>query len=437
MMLRRNLSYIKDLLQIAGPIILGNLGFIMIGVGDVIVAGRHSTDTLAAISLATAIINCITTFGIGILVSISPILSNYRGANKIPEKYFYPSLKFAAVLSVIVSIFILAFIPLIDKMGFEAHLNPMIKGYFFVTAFSVFGAYLHCMAKEFLQAFEIVIFPNILTVICIFVNVILNILFVFGYGFIPQMGAIGLAIASLLTRYFMGIVLFLYCYKKVRIQHHKDKNYYKDLLKVGLPSSLAILIEFVAFNSITVIMGRISGIYAAAQNVVCTITTISFMVPLAISNAAAVKVGFTNGAQDYVGLKKYAYCSMGISVLFMACSAVVFGVAPGIIMSLFTTDNELIRISVPIVYTLCFFQIFDGLQVSLAGIFRGLKQTQIVMLANFVGYWLIALPVGYLFAIYYKMNLIGFWYGLILSAIILCMIMLIDLRKKFKTINNC
>ena len=83
--------YIKDITNIAGPIILGNLGFILIGVGDVIVAGRHSTDTLAAVSLATAIINCIMIFGNGILGSISAILSNYRGAGKEAEKYFYPS----------------------------------------------------------------------------------------------------------------------------------------------------------------------------------------------------------------------------------------------------------------------------------------------------------------------------------------------------------
>ena len=93
-MLKTFRLYTGDLLKIALPIIMGNLGFIMIGVGDVIVAGRHSTDTLAAISLATAIINCITIMGIGILCSISPILSNYKGAGKDAEKYFYPSLKF-------------------------------------------------------------------------------------------------------------------------------------------------------------------------------------------------------------------------------------------------------------------------------------------------------------------------------------------------------
>jgi MATE family multidrug resistance protein len=120
-------TYTKDLLQIATPIILGNLGFILISVGDVIVAGRHSTDTLAAISLATAIINCITIMGIGILGSISPILSNYRGEKKEPEKYFYPSLAFAFLLSLIISFIILGIIPFIDLLGFESHFASTSK----------------------------------------------------------------------------------------------------------------------------------------------------------------------------------------------------------------------------------------------------------------------------------------------------------------------
>ena len=425
-------SYAKSLLQIAFPIILGNVGFIMIGVGDVIVAGRHSTETLAAISIATAIISCITIMGIGILGSISPILSNYRGAGKEAEKYFYPSLKFTMALSIIISLIILAFIPLIDKIGFEENLTPIIKDYFFVTAFSTFGAYLHYMSKEILQAFEIVIFPNILTIISIFVNVILNIVFVFGFGPIPEMGAIGLAIASLITRYFMGIVLFIYCYKKINIKYHKDKNYYKEMLKVGAPSSLAIMIEFVAFNSITVIMGKVSGVYAAAQNIICTITSIAFMVPLAIGNAAGVKVGFSNGAKQYLDLKNYANTALIISATFMACSAVIVAIAPGIVTSLFTTDLELIKVCVPIIYMLCFFQVFDGLQAALAGIFRGLKHTEVVMFANFIAFWLIAIPLGTILAFKFNFNLIGYWYALIAAAIVLCTIMYSNLRKRFK-----
>lgn len=430
-MLVRNF-YIKDILNIALPIMMGNLGFILIGVGDVIVAGRHSTDTLAAVSLATAIINCIMMLGIGVISSISAILSNYRGAGKQAEKYFYPSLKFASIMSIIMSIAIMAFIPLIDKFGFEARLVPLIKDYFWVTAFSTFGAYLHCMSKEYLQAFEIVVFPNVLTVICIFVNLILNIIFAFGFGPIPEMGVKGLAIASLLTRYLMGLVLFWYCYKKTKIQHHKDKNYYKDLLKVGLPTSLAVVIEFVGFNAITIILGRISGIYAAAQNIVCTLSSISFMIPFAISNATAVKVGFANGAKYYKSLRRYAYTGIGLSVAFMTCSAIFVSTFPEFLVSLFTKDRELINVCLPIVLMLCFFQVFDGLQVALAGVFKGIKQTAVVMISNFVGYWLVSIPLGCFLAFRYNLNLLGFWYGLISASVVLCSIMFITMLIKFR-----
>ena len=166
--------YIKELLNIALPIILGNLGFILIGAGDVLIAGRHSTDTLAAISIATAITNCIMTFGIGLIASVSPILSNYRGEKKSAKKYFFPTIRFAMILAVITMVVVLICVPLIDYMHFEAKLVPDIKDYMIITAFSTFGAYLHAALKEYLQAFEVVLFPNLVTVFCVFLNIALN-----------------------------------------------------------------------------------------------------------------------------------------------------------------------------------------------------------------------------------------------------------------------
>ena len=433
-MLVRNF-YIKDILNIAFPIMLGNLGFILIGVGDVIVAGRHSTETLASVSIANAIINCIVMVGIGIISSLSAILSNYRGAGKSAERYFYPALKFTTIASIIISFAVMAFIPIIDKLGFEPHLAQLVKDYFWIISFSIFGAYLHCMSKEYLQAFEIVVFPNVLTVICIFVNLFLNIIFAFGYGPIPELGTKGLALSTLITRYLMGGILFWYCFHKTNIQHYKDKEFYKDLLKVGTPSSLAVVIEFIGFNATTVILGRISGIYAAAQNIVCTLTTVSFMIPFAISNATAVKVGFANGAKYYKSLKTYAFTGITMAVAFMACSAIVVGTFPKFLVSLFTKDQELINVCIPIVFALCFFQVFDGLQVALAGIFRGLKQTGIVMISNFIGYWLVSIPLGCLLAFKYNMDLLGFWYGLVCAAVVLCSIMFTTMLIKFKKMN--
>ena len=177
--------YAKELLNIALPIIMGNLGFILIGAGDVLIAGRHSTDTLAAISIATAITNCIQTFGIGLIASVSPLLSNYRGERKSAKKYFYPTIRFSMLLGLIIMFAVLASIPLIDLLNFEEKLVPMIKDYMFITAFATFGGYLHAALKEFLQAFEIVLVPNLVTVFSVFLNVALNIILVFGLGPIP------------------------------------------------------------------------------------------------------------------------------------------------------------------------------------------------------------------------------------------------------------
>src|SRR5574344_204450 len=381
--------YIKALLTIASPIIMGNLGFILIGVGDVIVAGRHSTDTFAAISIATAILNCILTFGIGLISSISPLLSNYRGEKKAIKKYFYPSIRFSMVLALITSILIFAFIPVIPKMGFEAKLVPNIQSYMFITSLSTFGAYLHACLKEFLQAFEIVLFPNLVTIFCVFLNVLLNVVLVFGFGPIPSMGVIGLAVA------------------------------------------MAVFIEFVAFNSVAIFMGRVSGVYAAAQNLVCTLTTISFMVPFAISNGIAVKVGFANGAKNVTDLRQYSFIGTAICVGFMVCSAIVFLSFSKGIVGIFTVDENLFKIALPVMYVLAVFQIFDGLQIALSGICKGIKQTKIVLLANFVAYWCVSIPVGYILAFKYNLKLIGFWIGLVLSAIILCTIMLAKLKRYF------
>lgn len=424
--------YAKELLNIALPIIMGNLGFILIGAGDVLIAGRHSTDTLAAISIATAITNCIQTFGIGLIASVSPLLSNYRGEKKSAKKYFYPTLRFSMLLAFLVMLAVLAFIPLIDLMKFEPHLVPMIKQYMLVTAFATFGGYLHAAVKEFLQAFEIVLFPNLVTAFAVILNITLNLTLVFGFGIIPSLGVLGLAIASFIVRYFMGIVLLIYCFRVMNFSDYKDFDYYKSLIKIGIPISCAIMVEFIAFNSIAIIMGRVSGVYAAAQNLVCTLTTVSFMVPLAISNAIAVKVGFANGAQNIPDLKKYSFVGIVLSVGFMACSAIIFATFPEFLVKLFTNDNNLIKISVPILYILAVFQIFDGLQVALSGIFKGIKKTNVVLISNFVAYWLISIPLGYTLAFKYNLNIQGFWIGLACAAVILCVMMLSMLIKDIK-----
>lgn len=423
-------KYIKELFNLAMPMILGNLGMILIGAGDVFVAARYSTNTLASISIANSIVSTIFLFGIGLLVSVSPLLSNFRGARNDIKKYFIPTIHFSMIIAILSTLIILGCVPLIGHLGFDSILIPEIKKYMFICAFSTFGAYLQVGLKEYLQAFEIVIFPNLLNIGGVFIHLFLDFVFVFGLFHIPAMGTIGLAIATVLSRTLFGLILFLYCLKFIKIRPYKDFGYFLKLLQIGFPIAIAILLEVGAFNLITILIGRVSGLYAAAQNILLTISTATFMIPMAISNAIAVKVGFANGAGNFIDLKRYAFTGIAMSVGFMAICALNFIIFPKFFINIFTKDLSLVKICVPILILAGLFQIFDGLQVSLGGVFKGLKKTNIVMLGNFIAYWLIGLPLGYIFGFKYKMDLYGFWIGLTIAILTLSMILLTIVLKQ-------
>ncbi len=429
-------TYIKELLLFSLPIIMGNIGHILIGAGDVFIAAKHGSNTIEAISIATSVSMSTFIIGIGLLASISPVLSNYRGERKRTKKFFRVSIYYSLVLALVMCSVSLLSVLLIDKIGFEAHLVPLIQEYIAITAFSLFGAYLHFGLKEFLQSYEIVFLPNIIAIIAIFVNILLNATLVFGIWIFPELGIKGLAISSVIVRSLMGITLFLYCIKLMKGNLNIDRTYITQLIKVGYPISIGLLLEFLGFNIITIIVGRISGVLAAAHSIVLTLASITFMIPLAISNAMAVKVGYANGARNFTELKRFSYTGTGITFVFMIITGILFFIMPGFFIKIFTSDAELIAVCIPLLYVAAFFQIFDGLQAALGGILKGLKMTRIVTFAMFSGYWIVGIPLGSLLAFGFNLELLGYWMGLALALFSVSLFMLFVLNRKFSVLKN-
>lgn len=426
-------EYVYELIELAWPIIMGQIGFTFILAGDVFVAGKYSTDVLSAVSISGAVTSIIFMFGIGLIISVSPVLSNRLGAKKSAKKFFYPTILFSQIIAFFSMLLILATIPLMEHMGFNPNLMPDIKIYTFIFAFSAFGGYLHAALKEFLQAYEIVFFPNFIAIIGIFLNLFFNWIFAFGWGIIPSMGAMGLGIASTLIRTIMGLSLFIYCLYYFHFKFEKiSQKYYTSLVKVGLPISVAVSLEFITFNSMAILMGRVDSVYAAAQNVLNVISTASFVIPLSISNAIAVKVGFANGARNMEDIKRYGIAGVALSVGFMAFCGILFASFPSFFARIFTNDQELISIVIPIMYAVAGFQCFDGLQVSCGGILKGLKKTFMVSLANFFGYILIGISLGAFLAFKMHLNLLGFWIGIGISSGLVGSILIFEIVKTYK-----
>lgn len=411
-------NYYKELINLSIPIILGNLGNILIGAGNVIVAGRHSTLTLAAISVATAIFMTFLIAGIGFLVSISPVIANLRGARKPCKNLFTVSIQYALLIGSITFVSIWLVAALVPHIHLAENMGPLVIEYLQITSFSAFGAFIFVACKEFLQAFEIVVFPNAISIVAVIVNILLSIVLVFGFGPIPTLGAKGLAISALVVRTLEGTILLFYCKNFLKGRCGSTQGYVKDLVKTGWPISVALFSEFLGFNLIAVLVGKFSALFSATHNVIVTMTGITYMIPLSISNAMAIKVGFANGEKCVRDIVKYTTSGTVIIVVFMFACALLYAAIPEPLMHIFTTDPEVVKAGVPVIFLVVCFVLFDGVQCAASGALKGLKKTKAIMFTMLFSYFVFGIPIGCVLAYKYNIVLYGFWSGLAVALFV-------------------
>ncbi len=429
-------QYFIDLFILALPLFLGNLGHTLIGATDVFVTARYNIDSLAAISIANSVIFTIFIFGIGIAAAISIILSNLRGAKKRIKKYLPSTLIFSLFLSIIFTVICYSTKYLIPYMNFEEKLVPYIEEYIAIVSFSMFGIFFFEGIKQFLQAYEIVTIPNAILIITVFVNLISDIVCVFGFGIIPEMGSRGAAIATLLSRTFMGLMIFLYVYKFLNKKYEIDFLYMKNVIKIGIPIGIALTLEFLAFNIITILIARESGILASVHSILITISSTTYMVPMAISTALSVKVSYYFGAKMPKEIKNYSICAFIAGLGFMSLMGMILALFPKQIIGIFTNNDEIMEIAMPIISVAAAYQIFDGMQCINGGILRGFKMTKTISICTLASYWFIGAPVAIIFVHYLKYSLKGYWIALAVSLCILGIIEAYISKKRYKILKT-
>jgi len=433
--MKHYLKYFKELIVLSLPILAGSLGNVLIGTGSVIVAGRHSTVTLGAISIATAILMTILIAAIGLISSVSPVMSNLRGARKPTKSLFKATLIFSLTLACIFFIIARIIMYTVPYIGLASELTVPVMQYMDIASYSMFGVCLFVALKEYLQAYEIVVFANTISIAGIFVNFFLCWILVFGWGPIPPMGIIGLAIANCVIRILEALILLAYCQPFMKGRNRRYHLYIKELIKTGYPISLAVFCEFLGFNATAVIMGKFSTVYAAAHNVILTITGATYMLPFSIGTALAVKVGFANGEKNIVDIKKYIKTGMVIILTIMFLSMFIYLFFTKQLMGIFTKDEAVIAAGAPVAVIVICFLFFDGLQCACSGALRGLKETKAMMYAMVFSFGCIGMPIGCVLAFKYNIVLMGFWFGLavaLFSASILSTLILVRKVKKLE-----
>ena len=414
-----NKQYFIDLLILSIPLFIGNLGHTLIGATDVLVVAKYSIDALAAISIANSILFTIFILGIGIVCAVSIILSNLRGARQKTKKQLLSTLIFSSLTALLFTVICYITQFFVPNMGFESNIVPYIKEYIAIVSFSMLGMFLFEGIKQFLQSYEIVNFPNALLLFSVFLNLILNIIFVFGFGFIPSMGSKGAAIATTIVRSMMGLIMFIYIFRFIDFKSKIDFSYMKQVIKIGMPIGLALVFEFLAFNIITILVGRESSLLAAVHSILVTISSATFMFPLSLATATSVKIAYYYGAKKVEEIRNYIATSTIMSLGIMVIISIILIIFPKQIVSMFTNDIDVYKIVYPIISVVAAYQIFDGLQVVMGGVLKGFKMTKFVSGAVLAGYWLVGMPVAFILVGKMNMSLRGYWIALAISLCIM------------------
>ena len=425
---------LKQILIFSGPIIFGQIGLMLIGTGDMIIAGRYSRECLAAIGLAIAILNPIQISLLGLQFSIGPILAQMRGKGEDVAGTYWTIITYSMLVSVGSCVLSLLSYFLVTLLDYGPELNRIIMTYILITSFSSFGLCLYQGVKEFYQSQEKTFAANITAIAAAVFNLGLNYALVFGAWGLPSFQEAGLAWSSLICRMVMSSVLFFLSYRYWKTTKKIDWTLMRKFWKVGAPISASLFFEIMAFCSVTLFVGRFAEDQIAANNLALNLGSLAFMVPLSISSAVAVKVGHAYGEKDYSRIRIYSQMSLFLALFFAVIMGLSFYLFPHAILSFYTSDTEVIEWGKKILFWVACFQLFDGAQVTLSGILRGLSVTRPSSIAIFIGYWIIGIPLGYYLGFYTNLEAQGFWIGLAISLAVVALMLSVVLKNHMRSL---
>lgn len=418
-----------DLLRLAAPLALAQLGLMLMGFVDVAIVGRLGAVPLAAVGVGNGLFFTLSVIGIGAMMGFDPLIAQALGSKEPlrARKLLWQAVWMAAAASVVLIVPQLLLPELLVPFGVAEDIAEETRAYVVVRSLSTFPVLLYAGARSYLQAVKrpwalvsSIVFANI-------ANLILDWVLVFGgakvpligehLAFIPALGTVGAAWATVGCATLQVIILAL-AIRKVKVDGYRRSMRAADLpalrhaLKVGLPVGLQMGAEVGVFALAGVLAARLGAEAASAHQIALTLASASFCVAVGISNAGSVRVGHAVGAGDLHGVRRSGAMAFVVGGGVMSASALLFIFAPRWVAGALTDKPDILAAAVPLLGVAAAFQISDGLQAVGAGVLRGAGDTRAAFVANLVGHWAVGLPIALVAGLWLGMGVIGLWWGL-------------------------
>jgi MATE family, multidrug efflux pump len=420
---------------LALPVVLAELGWMTMGLVDTLMVGRLSPEAIGAVGVGSSLFMGIVVFAMGLLLGLDTLVSRAFGAGRIEEchRWLVHGTFLAVVASVPFTLALWLIAGSLDRWGLDPRVLGPTRAYLGVVLWSVLPLLLYAAFRRYLQGMAIVRPVMIALLLANIANVVLNWTFIFGHFGAPALGVRGAAWATVGSRVMMaGFLLGVIVYREwnerpglFETPMRTSGAWMRRLLALGAPAAGQLTLEVGVFAAATALAGRLVPASLAAHQIAINIAAFTFMVPLGVSSAGAVRVGHAVGRRDVPGAARAGWTALLFGVGFMSIAAASFVVVPRMLIGAFTSDEGVVRVGVSLLLVAAVFQLFDGLQGVATGVLRGLGDTRSPMLWNLAGHWFIGLPLGYTLCFTLGYGVIGLWWGLS-SGLIICGVALLS-----------
>jgi MATE family, multidrug efflux pump len=434
------------MLRLAAPLALTELGWVSMGFVDTVMVGRlpESATAIGAVSLGTTLFYTIGIFGSGIMLGLDTLVAQAYGARKLEEchRMLWNALYLALILSPAVMLAVLACTPLFPRFGLAPALVAQTVPFLRALVWSTLPLVLYFALRRYLQAMAIVK-PVVLTLVSAnLVNVVGNWSLVYGHWGLPPLGVAGSGWATCVSRIYMVIAL---AFAAVYYDRKRSSGLWlasrriewrriRELLRLGLPAASQLLAEIGAFTLATFLVGQLGAVVLAGHQIALNVAGITYMVPLGICSAAAVRVGHAVGAGDIRAAARAGWMALFFGAGFMSCAGLALLLFRYPIARIYSPQAAVVASGATLLLVAAVFQLFDGLQVVATGALRGAGNTRIPMLANLIGYWAIGLPLGAFLCFEMNYGAIGMWAGLCLALIMIGSVLLAVWRRLIRNL---
>jgi MATE family multidrug resistance protein len=306
-------------------------------------------------------------------------------------------------------------------MGVDAALYPKTTGYAEAVSLGIIPVYIYLALKYFNEGLAVTKPAMWISFLGLLFNIGGNYVLMYGKLGFPAMGAVGTGYATALVMTVMSLSMIIYTYRKPAYKDYQlftnvlraKWRYLSELIRIGGPIGLSMWMEVTMFAVVALIIGSMGTLEVAAHQIALNFASLTFMLAFGVSSGITVRVGQVFGRYGLEDARYSGRVGILIATSLMAGTALLMFGAPQLIIGLYTDDPDLIQRAIVLLYLAAVFQLSDGLQVSGSGALRGLKDTTIPMYVNFLSYWVIGLPSGWLLGIHLGYGPEGLWTGLI------------------------